>query len=357
MQHKLVMLMLSVVVALSLVFVGCVPETVSPPEVTPPEPEEVPPEEVPPPEKPIELTLSTMFPLSYTYILNPTFAFCEKVEERTNGRVKFLIYHSAQLYGGKEEFAAVGRGDIDVGIPHDIYHTGEVPALGITSLPFLFESMEEAQRILDAGLKDMVRPKVEEGNNCVLLGWTVFDPYQFYCKAPVKTAEDVKGKVWAVSGTTHSKAIELLAGSPVMMSSGELYLALQMATIDGCTRPLITGRGRKLYEVAEYLTICGFSPWGDLLIVNKAKWDTFPSDIQQIMRQAGIEWQEEMFKEAAAYVDESIDILTKEGMTVHFLSPEELARFREGMAPVYDWWLKEEVPDGQQYLDFVEAHR
>ncbi|MBU2234562.1 MAG: hypothetical protein KKE49_02830, partial [Proteobacteria bacterium] len=74
----------------------------------------------------VKLVFSTMFPKSYTYVLNPGLDFCKKVEARSGGRVKFDTYHSAQLFGGKEEFAAVGRGNIDVGIPHDIYHTGEV---------------------------------------------------------------------------------------------------------------------------------------------------------------------------------------------------------------------------------------
>ncbi len=303
-----------------------------------------------------KLVFSTMFPPSYTYVLNPGLDFCKKVEERTDGRVKFDTYHSAQLFGGKEEFAAVGRGEIDVGIPHDIYHTGEVPELGITSLPFLFEDVDQAQRTLQAGLKELVRPKIE-ASNVVLLGWTVFDPYQFYTKEPISTIEEVKGRLWAVSGTTHAKAIQTLGGSPTMMTSGELYLALQTGTVDGTTRPLITGVGRKLNEVAKYLTLASVSPWGNILIVNRDKWDKLPEDVQEIMREAGREWEEEQFQQAKEFVESAVKQLSDGGMEVSKLPPSELAKFREAMAPVYSWWLEKEVPDGQKYLDFVEKHR
>lgn len=305
----------------------------------------------------VKLVFSTMFPKSYTYILNPSLDFCKKVEARSGGKVKFDIYHSAQLFGGKEEFAAVGRGDIDVGIPHDIYHTGEVPDLGITSLPFLYEDVDQAMRILRAGLKDMVRPKLEKANNCILLGWVVFDPYQFYSKKPIATIEDVKGKVWAVSGTTHTMAIKELGGSPTMMSSGELYLALQTGTIDGCTRPLLTGVGRKLYEVSKYLTLASFSPWGDLLIVNKDKWNKLPADVQEIMRKAGREWEDQAFRMAQEFVKTAVQKLKDGGMEVSKLPPGELKKFRKAMDPVYKWWLEKQVPGGQKYLDFVEKHR
>jgi len=304
----------------------------------------------------VKLVFSTMFPKSYTYVLNPGLDFCKKVEAKSGGKVKFDTYHSAQLFGGKEEFAAVGRGNIDVGIPHDIYHTGEVPELGITSLPFLFEDVDQAQRILRAGLREMVRPHIEK-TNVVLLGWTVFDPYQFYSKKPISTIEDIKGRIWAVSGTTHTKAIEVLGGSPTMMSSGELYLALQTGTVDGTTRPLLTGVGRKLNEVAKYLTLVSFSPWGDILIVNRDKWNKLPADVQEIMRQAGREWEDEQFAMATEFVKTAAKKLSDGGMTVSKMPPAELAKFRKAMAPVYKWWLEKEVPDGQKYLDFVEKHR
>jgi TRAP-type C4-dicarboxylate transport system substrate-binding protein len=305
----------------------------------------------------VKLVFSTMFPTSYTYVLNPSLDFCKKVEARSGGRVKFDIYHSAQLYGGKEEFAAVGRGDIDVSIPHDIYHTGEVPDLGITSLPFLFEDVDQAWRILRAGLKEMVRPTLEKANNCVLLGWCVFDPYQFYSKKPISTIEDIKGKVWAVSGTTHTMAIKVIGGSTTMMSSGELYLALQTGTVDGCTRPLLTGVGRKLHEVAKYLTLASFSPWGDLLIVNKDRWNKLPADIQEVMRQAGREWEEQEFTMGKEFEKTAVKKLGDGGMIVSKMPSPELAKFRKAMGPVYKWWLEKEVPHGQKYLDFVEKHR
>ncbi len=307
--------------------------------------------------KTVRLVFSTMFPPSYTYVLNPGLDFCKNVEAKSGGRIKFDTYHSKQLFGGKEEFAAVGRGEIDVGIPHDIYHTGEVPELGITSLPFMFDDVDQAMKILRAGLKDLVRPKVEKTNNCILLGWAVFDPYQFYCKKPVETIEDVKGKIWGVSGTTHTKAIETLGGSATMMSSSELYLALQTGTIDGTTRPLLTGVGRKLHEVTKYLTLVGFSPWGNILIVNKDKWDKLPPDLQEVMRQAGREWEDQAFRMGQEYVETAVKKLKDKGMTVSKLPQAEVVKFRKAMKPVYDWWLKEQVPDGNRYLDFVDKNR
>ncbi|MBE9541722.1 MAG: hypothetical protein IMF01_05335, partial [Proteobacteria bacterium] len=70
--------------------------------------------------KPIEIVLSTYMPTSYGYLVTPLKHFTEAVEKESGGRVKFKFYHSGQLYKGKEEFAALERGDIDMTSPLDI---------------------------------------------------------------------------------------------------------------------------------------------------------------------------------------------------------------------------------------------
>ena len=99
--------------------------------------------------KPIEIVLSTYMPTSYGYIVTPLKHFAEAVEKESGGKVKFKFYHSGQLYKGKEEFAAVERGDIDMSAPLDIYQTGIVPELGISSLPFMWSNPASLQKTLD----------------------------------------------------------------------------------------------------------------------------------------------------------------------------------------------------------------
>jgi TRAP-type transport system periplasmic protein len=305
-----------------------------------------------------QFVFSTMFPNSYTYLLKPAEDFCEKVEKLSNGELKFDFYHSAQLYGGKEEFAAVSRGEVDFSIPHDTYHTGEVPELGITSLPFLFNDLDQAMYMLDIGLKDMIAPILEEKQNCILLGWAAVDPYQLYSKDPINTIEDIKGKVWAISGTPAAKAIEQIGGSTTMMSSGELYLALQTGTIDGALRPLLTGVGRKLDEVADYLTLVPrFQAWGDMLVMNKDKWDRLTEEQQEILKKAARDWEYQVYYMSKMYIQDAVKTLVDRGMNVSYLSEEEMGKFTEAMEPVFEWWITEEVPDGQKYIDFVEENR
>ena len=305
----------------------------------------------------IKLTFSTYWPTSYEYLYKPIEAFAEKVEKRTDGRVEIEIFHSAQLFGGKEEFGAVERGDVDMSAPLDIYHTGKVSALGVSSLPFMWPSPTALQETLDAGLWDQGINQELAEHNMKVLNVAVGGPYQIYAKDfPVRQPADLSGKKIAVSGTTASKAMQLLDASPTTMSSGELYLALQRGTIDGTTRPLLTGLGRKLYEVLDHLTITNMAYFTTFLVINQDKWESLPADVQQVIQQAADERSADQLDRLQTFLDEAVAQFQERGVQVHQASEQDLQAFKEKMAPVYDWWTGE-VDGAQKLIEFARENQ
>lgn len=305
----------------------------------------------------IKLTFSTYWPTSYTYLYKPMEAFVERVESQSNGRVDIEMFHSGQLFGGKEEFGAVERGDIDMSAPLDIYHTGKVPALGISSLPFMWSSPASLQKTFDAGLWDQGLKQALAEHNMVVLNVAAGGPYQIYAKDfAVRTPADIEGRKWAVSGTTASKAIELMGGSPTTMSSGELYLALQRGTIDGTTRPLLTGLGRKLYEVNEHLTVANMAYFASFLVINKDSWEALPADIQAIMRDAAAQRSQDQLARLQDFLDQAIAKFEAQGVTVKQLDEQERQAFADQVEPVYDWW-QGEVAGAGALIDFARRHQ
>lgn len=307
-------------------------------------------------DKPIEIVFSTYMPTSYPYLVQPLEDFIASVEKETAGKVKFKFFHSGQLYGGKEEFAALERGDIDMAAPNDLYLTGIIPTTGISNLPFLWETPASMQKSLDAGLWDLgINQKFEE-HNVKVLGTAAGGPYQIYAKGfKVTLPEDFKGQKWAVSGSTASKAVELMEGSPTTMSSGELYMALQRGTVNGTTRPLITGLGRKLYEVVDNLAVTNMAYFTCVLAINKSKWDSLPKNVQDVMIEAGKKRDQQQLTMLEAFMDDAVKQYKEKGVNVHVSTPEELAKFKEKMVPVHEWWLTQ-VPDGKKYIDFVSEN-
>jgi TRAP-type C4-dicarboxylate transport system substrate-binding protein len=306
-------------------------------------------------EKPIELTFSTYLPPSYEYVWKPIEKFVDTVHKESNGRLKIKVFHSGQLFDGYEELAALSRGDVDMVNMTGTYLSGTMPALNIFTLPFLFQDVPHLRRSLNAGLLDLgITKDLKEQHDTVLLGIAPFDPYEFYSRnKPIRTVDDFKGKVWATTGSVDARALQLLGGSPTGMPSSELYLAFDRGVIDGTPRPLLTGMGRSLFEVTKHLSLANFGVDTSMLSINRKKWDALPADLQEVLRKAAKERDNDQFDRVAAFVKDAVAKYEEKGVKVHRLDAEALQSMRKATAPAIDEWVKA-VPNGAQYLAVVE---
>ncbi|WP_108482333.1 TRAP transporter substrate-binding protein [Oceaniglobus ichthyenteri] len=306
----------------------------------------------------IELTFSTYLPPSYEYVWKPIEQFVEQVETESEGRVKFNVFHSAQLYDGYQELDAVSRGDVDMVNMTGTYPSGTVPALSIFTLPFMFSSIDHLERVLDAGLMDLgVTQELREKHNTVVLGVGPYDPYEFYSKKdPILTIDDIANKVWATTGSIDARAIQLMGGSPTGMSSSDLYLSFDRGVIDGTPRPLLTGVGRSLYEVVDHLSLATFAVDTSILSINSDKWESLPADIQDIITKAAKQRDKTAFEMVAQFMKSALADFESKGMEIHQISDAEIEKMKAATAPATQEWL-EKVGNGQDYLDLIETAR
>lgn len=305
-----------------------------------------------------ELTFSTYLPPSYEYVWKPIEDFVAQIEEESDGRVKINVFHSAQLFDGYDELPALSRGDVDLVNLTTTYPSGTVPELSIFTLPFLFDDVEHLTTTLDNGLFDLgLNEKLQEEHNAVVLGVAPWDPYEFYSRRnPINTAEDIEGLVWASTGAIDAEAIQALGGSPTSLASSELYLAFDRGVIDATPRPLLTGMGRNLYEVAKYISLVNFGVDVSLLAINKDTWDNLPADIQEIIQKAAQQRDQTQQELVNNFIDESIKKYEELGMTVERVDGENLDAMRSNSRSVIDNWAAS-VDNGEAYLELVEQTR
>lgn len=305
----------------------------------------------------IKLTLSSYMPPSYTYIYEPLVKFVDNVNKLSGGRLNVEFFHSGQLFGAKDELGALERGEIDMSAPVDNYNTGNIPALGITSMPFLWATPKKLLNSIDAGLWGQGINQALAQRNVIVLNVAVGGPYHVFSKgAPVMSPDDFKGKTWAVSGGAASKAIDELGGAPATISSAELYLALQRGTINGAVRPFLTGLGRKLYEVSENMTILNMFYFTSFLSINKKKWDSLPADLQQVIKDAAKTRGEESYALLEKYLSEGSAKMTAAGVKVHALDENSSKSFKAKMVPVYKWW-ESSYSDAGKLVKFANDHQ
>lgn len=309
-------------------------------------------------EEKYEITFSSYLPPSYEYIWTPMNNFMAKVEERSEGRVKFNVFHSAQLFDGYEELPALSRGDVDLVNMTSTYPSGTVPALSIFGMPFLFDDADHITRVLQGGLFDLgLGEEMENQHDAVVLGLATWDPGQLYSRRnPILKLDDFKGKVWASTGSIDAEALQMLGGSPTGLPSSELYLSFDRGVIDATPRPMLTGLGRNLYEVMDHLTMATFGIEVAILAINKQKWESMPADIQQIIKEAAAERDQEQYEMVKQFIIDSTAKYESLGVKVHQIDAADLQEMRAKTRPVVDSWAKT-VDHSDAYLELVEKMR
>ena len=77
--------------------------------------------------------------------------FEQEVEKASNGEIDVQVYDSAQLYKDKEVPAAVGSGAIEAGVASLTRYVGDIPAVDVFYMPFLFNTEDKVRAAVAPG--------------------------------------------------------------------------------------------------------------------------------------------------------------------------------------------------------------
>jgi tripartite ATP-independent transporter DctP family solute receptor len=266
--------------------------------------------------------------------------FAELVAKGTNGRIEVKVFPQSQLANGsqKAELEMLQSGVIDM--------TWDSPIIlalfldkrfDVFNLPWLYPSMEVANRVADGPMGDLAMKWLDE-KGVVGLGIGVNGYRELTnSKRPIATPDDMKGIKFRVAGSKlYLETFKLLGANAVTMSFGEVFTSLQQGVIDGQENPTAIIYSSKLYEVQKYLTMWHYSFDPLILCINKKLFDSLSPADQKAIRAAA---KEAVAYERAISAEEEKALpeeLKKKGMQVNVLTPAQIAVFREKIHPVYN---------------------
>jgi tripartite ATP-independent transporter DctP family solute receptor len=226
-------------------------------------------------------------------------------------------------------------GTIDLNVMNASLLAGNVKEMAILDFPYLFNSVQEADAILDGPIGKKLMDKLPARG---LVGLTYFElgfREMHTTKKPIAKAEDFKGmKMRVIPTPIYVDFMNALGANAVPMPFTETYTALEQGAIDGMTNPLLNVLDGKYNEVSKSLTMTNHMYTPQIVIVSKKTWDKLSADEQKILREAAAEatvYQRKVAREEAA---KAIDAIQKSGMKIHELPPAEVAKLREKAQPV-----------------------
>jgi tripartite ATP-independent transporter DctP family solute receptor len=180
------------------------------------------------------------------------YKFAELVEERTEGRIKIVVYHSAELGNEPEVIAQLRFGGVDFA-RLSLSQLAEVsPALGVLQLPYLYRDEAHMWRVLDGEIGNRYLSALDEGN-IDGLSWYNAGSRSFYTTMPVSTPGDLSGlSIRVQESRMMGEIIRLLGATPVPIPYGDVYSALQTGRVDGAENNWPSYESMAHSEVAPY---------------------------------------------------------------------------------------------------------
>lgn len=220
------------------------------------------------------------------------------------------------------------------------------PLADVISLPALpFTTAEKGSEALWRLYKKYPQIRNEFKDNHILLLYTSNPYILITAKKQVKSLEDIKGLKIRMTGGPPTDQMKALGGVPMLIPMPDNYLSLQKGVIDGMGAPWEAILAFRLYEVVKYYTDVPFPAVYFSIAMNKRKWNSLPTDIQDaIMSVSGLEgskfWGRNFFDTAKEAVSDKAKSLGFD--IIHYSLPtDERARWLEiGGKPIWRGWIK-----------------
>lgn len=209
----------------------------------------------------------------------------EKVEERTDGKLKIEVYPSSQL-GDSPEILEQAKTGANVAVIVDPARLADfVPEIGIFGAPYIVDSFQEGDRFTHTELfKGWERElATKHGVQILSFNWYQGDRHLLTKKA-IKTPEDLKGLRMRTPGAAVTlETIKALGAEPTALAWSEVYPGLQQKVIDAAEAQYPAVYGAHLYEVITHVTKTGHFQLITGLVTGSTWFNSLPEEYQEIL--------------------------------------------------------------------------
>jgi len=253
------------------------------------------------------------------------------VEQMSGGRLKVDIYPSNQLGKEREQFEGVKLGTIEMSWIAEGPVAGFFPEIMVLGIPYLYSNEAVAFRSLDGpfGKALMEEMRKKTGVRCLGNGENGFRHFSTRNKA-IKSVDDMKGlKIRVMESPVYMALVRSLGASPVPISWGEVYMALQQGVVDGWEAPISLIESMKFNEITKNIILDGhiysFLP----LIISDKFFLSLTPDLQRLLVDATTMVLAVQRGQNVRNVYNGIKSLQGKGMEIYTPTEKELQVFRE----------------------------
>jgi tripartite ATP-independent transporter DctP family solute receptor len=263
--------------------------------------------------------------------------FANLVNDKSNGRMKVVVYPNSILYSDGQELKALQNGNVQMIAPSFSKLAELNSHEQVLDLPFLFRNDNHVKAVFTGKVGNQILETMQTPHIKGMALWSNGFKQLTHQKKYLITPKDFANQRIRIQP---SKVIEYqfkqLGAKPVPLSFNDVYRSLETHDINGTENTISNIYSKKYYKVQKYMTLSNHGILGYAVLMNQSFWKKLQPKDQKILRDAmneTTEWNlnqsREMNKVQLAKIKESGE------MKIHVLSETEKKRWKKVFEPVY----------------------
>jgi len=279
--------------------------------------------------------------------------FAKRVAEVTKGQVLMTVHPGGALgIKANETVRAVEDGAAAMAEFAGFQNVGDLPLLGIESIPFLVDDYEQLKL-----MHSFVRPKwvedlAKRGNKVMYV--VPWPSQNFYLKKPAKGFEDLKGVRMRTYDRLTADMVSKLGMVPQQMNNPDIVPALAAGRLDAVMTSGTTAVAQKYWEFLKHTYNTNHLWASNFMVINMGVWNKLSAENRAAIEKLAQEMEPEFWKVSMAEHEKRMDEWRKNGMTVEPPSKEMAARMRQVTRPMWDDY-KKSVPESAKIIEAFMA--
>jgi TRAP-type C4-dicarboxylate transport system substrate-binding protein len=275
--------------------------------------------------------------------------FAKRVGEVTQGQVTMTVHPGGALgIKANESLRAVEDGTVAMAEYAAFQNVGDLPLLGIESLPFLVDDYEQLKTMHSFARPAWEAALAKRGQKVVYV--VPWPSQNFFTKKPIKTMDDLKGVRMRTYDRNTAEMVSKLGMVPQQMNNPDIVPALASGRLDAVMTSGTTAAAQKYWEFLKHTYNTNHLWASNLMVINGATWNKLSPENRAAIEKLAREMEPEFWKVSEGEHTKRMAQLKENGMTVEPASKELLERMRAVTRPMWDEFGKAAGPEGAKIL-------
>jgi tripartite ATP-independent transporter DctP family solute receptor len=215
--------------------------------------------------------------------------FIEQLEANTGGKHSAKLFLNGQLGSEQDTVNDAAIGTLDFSILASNNLAPFSPTLGILSLPYIFENLDQAVQTVEGPIAAELVKNTIRDSGVRIIGWT-YSGFRVLSnsKRPIKKLADLDGVIVRVpKNEIMIDTYKSWGNNPTPMAWSETFTALQQGVVDGQDTPYTTIYAMKFGEVQKYISDLHYLFLLEPLIVSESVYQDQNKATQKAILAAG----------------------------------------------------------------------